>query len=242
MLLEVKNLTAAYGNVVAINDVSCHVGDNEIVALIGPNGAGKSTTLKAICGLMESYNGKIKSGEILFQNENVCGLKPYQLVKKGMVLIPENRHVFTSMTIRENLEMGGYTIPNKNKWIILERIEEIFAMFPVLKERMKQKAGTLSTGEQQMLAIGRALMLRPKLLLADEPSLGLSPNYIEQIFEKFSAIIKTGISLLIVEQNAHAALELCDRAYVFNIGTIQIEGTKEELLNDDRIRRTYLGV
>ncbi|MCD6400068.1 ABC transporter ATP-binding protein, partial [candidate division WOR-3 bacterium] len=211
-LLEVKNLTVYYGSVLALDDISLSVNGGEIVAMIGPNGAGKSTALKAICGLVKST-----SGEILFQGEDINGNQPYQLVEKGLCLVPEGRRVFTSMTVLENLEMGAYTRNDKN---IQEDIDRVFTLFPVLKKRQKQRAGTLSSGEQQMLAIGRALMLRPKLLLLDEPSLGLSPNYMETVFEKIKEINKEGTTILLVEQNARMALEYADRGYVFKIGKI----------------------
>jgi len=235
-LLEVKNLTVYYDTVLALDNISFYVGEGEIVAMIGPNGAGKSTALKAICGLV-----KAKSGEILFQGDDINGREPYQLVKKGLCLVPEGRRVFTSMTVLENLEMGGYTVVSSQSSVFRERIERIFELFPVLKERQKQRGGTLSSGEQQMLAIGRALMLKPKLLLLDEPSLGLSPNYVETVFEKIKDINRDGTTILLVEQNARMALEYANRGYVFEIGKIAFEDKAKNLLENDKIRKTFLG-
>jgi branched-chain amino acid transport system ATP-binding protein len=241
-LLQVKNLTVYYESVLALDNVSISVNEGEIVALIGPNGAGKSTTLKAICGLLVP-----QSGEILFEGERINGKQPYQLVEKGLCLVPEGRKVFYSMTVLENLEMGAYTLGNgfmsfwgKNP-LIEERIERVFELFPILKERRKQRAGTLSSGEQQMLAIGRALMLKPKLLLLDEPSLGLSPNYVEIIFDKIKEINKEGVTILLVEQNVRVALEYADRGYVFEIGRIAFEDKADNLLENDIIKKTFLG-
>ena len=236
MLLEVRNLTVYYDTVLALDDISFNINEGEIVAMIGPNGAGKSTALKAICGLV-----KPKSGEILFGGENINGKQPYQLVEKGICLVPEGRRVFTSMTVLENLEMGGYTVVSSQSSVIRERIERIFELFPVLKEKRKQRARTLSSGEQQMLAIGRALMLKPKLLLLDEPSLGLSPNYVDIVFEKIKEINKDGVTILLVEQNARMALECADRGYVFEIGKLAFEDKAKNLLENDRIRKTFLG-
>lgn len=207
MLLEVKNLTVYYDSVLALDNISLNVNEGEIVAMIGPNGAGKSTVLKAICGLLSATGGEIKGGDVLFKGESIKGRQPYQLVEKGICLVPEGRRVFTSMTVLENLEMGAFTI--KQSSVIgnqlSERLNKVFELFPVLKERQKQRSGTLSGGEQQMLAIGRALMLKPKLLLLDEPSLGLSPNHVETVFEKIKEINKDGTTILIVEQNARMA-------------------------------------
>lgn len=235
-LLEAKNLVVFYDTVLALNNVSLNVCQGEIVAMIGPNGAGKSTALKAICGLVKS-----QSGDILFQGEKINGSQPYQLVEKGLCLVPEGRRVFPSMTVLENLEMGAFVVPEKQNSAVRERIEKVFGLFPVLKERQKQKAGTLSSGEQQMLAIGRALMLKPKLLLLDEPSLGLSPNYVEIVFEKVKEINKQGTTILFVEQNAQIALEYADRGYVFKIGEIALEDTGRNLLKTDEVRKTFLG-
>jgi branched-chain amino acid transport system ATP-binding protein len=235
-ILEVKNLSVYYGSVRALEDVSFLVNHGEIVALLGPNGAGKSTALNAVCGLIPA-----KEGCIQFQEKDIKGSSPDQLVKKGLSLVPEGRRIFSTMTVQENLEMGAFTIANKEKTLIKERLERVFKIFPILGERKRQKAGTLSSGEQQMLAIGRALMLEPKLLLLDEPSLGLSPNYVEAVFEKLTEINKDGTSILLVEQNAFKALEICHRGYVFGIGTIALEGTQGMLLRDERIKRILVG-
>lgn len=241
MLLEAKNLTARYGTVKALEDVSFKVNEREIVAMIGPNGAGKSTALKAVSGLLEETGGKIESGEILFEGKNIKGLRTDELVIKGMSLVPEGRRVFPTMTVYENLEMGAYTAASGQGSVIGERMGKVYELFPLLKDRVKQKAGTLSSGEQQMLAIGRALMLEPKLLLADEPSLGLSPNFVDLIFDKLIEINKNGTSILLVEQNARMALEICHRGYVFEIGSIALEGKKEALIENEKIKEVYLG-
>lgn len=241
-MLKVKNITVYYGSVLALDNVSINVNEGEIVALIGPNGAGKSTALNAICGLLTP-----QSGDILFYGERINGKKPYELVRKGICLVPQGRRIFYSMTVLENLEMGAYTLVNRlmgfrvKNSLIKERMEKVFEIFPVLKERQKQRAGTLSSGEQQMLAIGRALMLKPKLLLLDEPSLGLSPNYVEIVFEKIKEINKDGTSILIVEQNARMALEYADRGYVFEIGKIAFEDKASNLLKSDKIKKSFLG-
>lgn len=233
-LFEVKNLSVYYGTVRALEDASFYVDRNEIVAMVGPNGAGKSTALKAVTGLIQPTSGEIK-----FNGANIRGLSTDALVKKGLCLVPEGRRLFPSMTVIENLEMGAFTrIDIKG---VKEDMDKIFQLFPVLKERLYQKAGTLSGGEQQMLAIGRALMLKPVLLLLDEPSLGLSPNFVEAVFEKLIEINKNGTSILVVEQNAKKALDICHRGYVFNIGTIVLQGKKEELIQEERIKQVYLG-
>lgn len=236
-LLEVKNLTVYYGTVLALDRVSFHVDESEIVAIIGPNGAGKSTALKAICGLLP-LTGR-SSGETIFKGKNINSARPYELVRKGICLIPEGRRVFNAMTVLENLQMGAFTLNNKKQ--INESLEEVFAIFPRLKERQRQRAGTLSSGEQQMLAIGRALMLEPKLMLVDEPSIGLSPNYVQLVFEKLKEINKNDTAILLVEQNARAALRYSDRGYAFDIGKIAVEGLSEELLENNKIRDFFLG-
>lgn len=236
MLLEAKNLTVYYGVVKALEGVSFHVTEGEIVAMIGPNGAGKSTALKAVCGLIRP-----RVGEVLFQGEKINDLRPDELVGRGISLVPEGRRLFPTMTVLENLEMGAYTVASGQGSVVRERMEEVFELFPTLKERRKQRAGILSTGEQQMLALGRALMLKPKLLLADEPSLGLSPNFVDMIFEKLKDISKNGTSILLVEQNALMALEIAQRAYVFKIGTIALEDSGKNLLENEEVKRAFLG-
>ncbi|MBC8218415.1 MAG: ABC transporter ATP-binding protein [Planctomycetes bacterium] len=239
MLLEVKNLMARYGAVMALKDISFDVGEGEIVAMIGPNGAGKSTALNAISGVLEATDGSIDSGQILFEGKNIRGLRTDELVAEGISLVPEGRRVFPTMTVLENLQMGAYK--RNDKAAIQQDIESVLSLLPQLKERMKQKAGTLSTGEQQMLAMGRALMLKPKLLLADEPSLGLSPNYLELVFDKLVEINKNGTSILLVEQNASEALEIAHRGYVFSIGEIVLEDTGKNLLRDEKVKKSFLG-
>jgi len=240
MFLEVKNLTVYYGAIKALDDVSFKVSKGEIAAMVGPNGAGKSTALKAVCGMLEATNGSIKKGDIFFEGKNIKGLRTDELVKAGLTLIPEGRRIFPTMTVIENLKMGAYT--RKDKKSIKEDTSRILDLFGQLKARLKQKAGTLSTGEQQMLALGRALMLKPKLLLADEPSLGLSPNFVEVILDKLLEINKSGVSILLVEQNTRMALEACHRGYVFEIGRIALEGEKEALLENEKVKEVFLGV
>ena len=241
MLLEVKDLSVNYGTVQALNNISLEVNEGEIVALIGPNGAGKSTSLKAICGLLKENNGDIKNGDVIFMGESIKDVPTYDLVKRGISLVPEGRRVFPTMNILENLEMGFYTQYSNTKSQLSKRLNKVFNLFPVLKQRRKQKAGTLSGGEQQMLAIGRALMLKPKLLLLDEPSLGLSPNYVENVFEKIKEINRDGTTILLVEQNARMALEYADRGYVFEIGKIAFKDKAKNLLENDEVRKSFLG-
>jgi branched-chain amino acid transport system ATP-binding protein len=236
-LLEVKNLTVFYGAVRALQGISLEVNEGEIVAMIGPNGAGKSTALKAISGLIKL--DKPSSGEVIFQRDNIENLRTDELVKKGLSLVPEGRKVFTSMTVQENLEMGGYTLNAKEK--VKDALHKVYDLFPKLAERRKQRAGTLSSGEQQMLAMGRALMLKPKLLLLDEPSLGLSPNFVDLVFDKIKEINANGTSILLVEQNARMALEYSHRGYVFDIGEIAFKGQSNNLLKNKEIRKLFLG-
>jgi len=239
LLLEVKNLTARYGAVVALKNVSFEVGEGEIVAMIGPNGAGKSTALNAVSGVLKAKDGSIDGGEILFEGNKIKGLRTDELVGRGMSLVPEGRRVFPTMTVLENLQMGAYK--RNDKAAIKKDIDMVLALFTELEKRVRKRAGTLSTGEQQMLAMGRALMLRPKLLLADEPSLGLSPNYVELIFDKLVEINKNGTSILLVEQNASEALEIAHRAYVFSIGEIVLKDTGKNLLRDEKVKKAFLG-
>ncbi len=239
MLLEARDLTVCYGALRALDQVSFNVDEGEIVAMIGPNGAGKSTALNAVSGVLDAKGGTIESGEIFFDGESVKGLRTDQLVKKGISLVPEGRRVFPTMTVWENLEMGAYI--NRDKKAVTTEIDRVLALFPPLRDRTRQKAGTLSSGEQQMLALGRAMMLKPKLLMADEPSLGLSPNFVELIFDKLVEINKNGTSILLVEQNARIALEVCHRGYVFDIGTIALEGKQDSLVRDERVQKVFLG-
>lgn len=236
-LLEVKDLKVYYGTVLALDGVSFHVDDGEIVAIIGPNGAGKSTALNAISGTVQ-LTGK-SSGQIAFEGQEIKSLQPYQLVKKGVCLVPEGRRVFSTMSVRENLQMGAYTLVDKGK--VKKGLGRVFEFFPKLQERHSQKAGTLSSGEQQMLAIGRALMLEPKLLLVDEPSIGLSPNYVQLVFQKLKEINASGTAILLVEQNARTALQYSDRSYVFEIGKIAMEGASRDLLKNKKVKESFLG-
>jgi branched-chain amino acid transport system ATP-binding protein len=236
-LLEVKDLTVYYGTVLALDRVSFYVDEGEIAAIIGPNGAGKSTALKAICGLIQ-LNGQ-SSGQITFEGQKINDLHPYELVRKGICLVPEGRRVFGTMTVLENLQMGAFTLDNKPR--INKALDRVFNLFPRLKERQHQKAGTLSSGEQQMLAIGRALMLDPKLLLVDEPSLGLSPNYVQMLFEKLKEINRKGTAILLVEQNVRKALEYSVRGYVFEISKLSNQGRAQDLLRDERVKNLFLG-
>ena len=232
-LLRVEDLHVHYGSIHAIKGISFEVNEGEIVTLIGANGAGKSTTLNTVSGLMKSSNGVIT-----FDNEEITGVPAHKILMKGMALCPEGRRVFLDMSVRENLEMGGYTHPAGE---IEDSIADVYDRFPRLKERAKQRAGTLSGGEQQMLAMGRAMMSRPRLLMLDEPSMGLAPLLVEQIFKIIQELHSAGVTILLVEQNAQVALSIADRAYVLETGNVSIEGDAKELLADDRVRRAYLG-
>lgn len=229
-MLEVRNLTAFYGILKVLDEVSFNVGDHEIVAFIGPNGAGKSTAVKALFGLTDKIEGTIK-----FQDCDIKGVPPNVLVTKGISFVPDGKRIFSSMTVSENLSLGGFLLTTGKK----EQLERIFDLFPLLKERKDQRAGTLSGGEQQMLAIGKALMLNPALLILDEPSLGLSPNYINIIFEKIKEINEQGTAVLVIEQNIEKALEYAERVYVFKLGKIIFEGPSVNLL-DDEFRQSLL--
>lgn len=232
-LLKVDNIHVYYGSIHAIKGVSFEVNEGEIVTLIGANGAGKSTTLNTVAGLL-----KPKSGEIDFEGKNIVGVPANRVVSHGMALCPEGRRVFLQMTVQENLEMGGYTRPSCE---IDASLQNVYQRFPRLKERYKQVAGTLSGGEQQMLAMGRALMSKPKLLMLDEPSMGLAPILVEQIFDIVKELNAAGTTILLVEQNARMALSIADRAYVLETGSISMSGPAHELAEDDRVRKAYLG-
>ena len=232
-LLKVDDIHVYYGNIHAIKGISFEVNEGEIVTLIGANGAGKSTTLNTISGLL-----KPRSGQITFDGKNLAGVPASKVVSLGMALCPEGRRVFQQMSVRENLEMGGFTRPASE---IDSSLENVFQRFPRLKEREKQVAGTLSGGEQQMLAMGRALMSKPKLLMLDEPSMGLAPILVEQIFDIISELHAAGTTILLVEQNAQMALSIADRAYVLGTGKITMSGTASDVLADDRVRAAYLG-
>lgn len=235
-LLEACEISVFYdGTVRALEKASFFIESGEIVAIIGPNGAGKSTALKAACGLVPTTEGRIR-----FQGKDIKGLSPHQLVKKGLSLVPEGRRIFSTMTVQENLEMGAFSLDRKEKGIIRIRAERVFELFPILFARRSRKAGTLSSGEQQMIAIGRALMLEPMLLMLDEPSLGLSPNFVDIVFKKLQEINKLGTAIMLVEQNASKALDICRRAYVFQMGNIAIEGSRDSLLKDRLIKRILI--
>jgi len=233
MQLRVENLVVAYGAVEALKGVSLEVSGAEIVAVLGANGAGKTTLLKAISGLVP-----VKSGRILYNGEKLHTLPPHVIAKKGIVHIPEGRRVFATLTVEENLNLGAYGCPKEEVRAAKERV---FQLFPVLRERRKQLAGTLSGGEQQMLAIGRGLMRSPKLMLLDEPSLGLAPILVDQVFSTIVQINKDGVPILIVEQNARKALAISDKAYILEVGRIVLSGLAKELAQDERVRVAYLG-
>ena len=232
-LLKVDDINVYYGAIHAIKGVSFHVDEGEIVTLIGANGAGKSTTLQTVSGLLHS-----RTGSITFAGQNIGGIPAHKLVERGLAQVPEGRRIFLQMTVEENLEMGAYTQPKGNTAASLERVYE---QFPRLKERQRQIAGTLSGGEQQMLAMGRALMSKPKLLMLDEPSMGLAPILVEQIFQIIRDLHKAGTTILLVEQNAQMALSVANRAYVLETGKITLSGTGEELIHSDEVRKAYLG-
>ena len=232
-ILKVEDINVYYGSIHAIKGVSFEVNQGEIVTLIGANGAGKSTTLNTVAGLLHS-----KSGSITFLGENLGHLPCHKTVSKGLALVPEGRRVFLQMSVQENLEMGAYTKPGSG---VAADLDHIYELFPRLKERQRQTAGTLSGGEQQMLAMGRALMSHPKLLMLDEPSMGLAPILVEQIFDIIRSLHKAGTTILLVEQNAQAALSVADRGYVLETGKVVTTGTGSELLASPVIKKAYLG-
>ena len=233
-MLEVKNLSVHYGMIQAVRNVDFTVNEGEIVSLIGANGAGKSTILKTLSGLIHP-----SEGEIIYLGENIASTSAKKIVEKGLVQVPEGRHVFPGLTVKENLELGAFL--RKDKEEIQKDMEAVFERFPILKERKDQDAQTLSGGEQQMLAMGRALMSRPKLLLLDEPSMGLAPIFIREIFKIIQEIQKTGATVLLIEQNAKMALSISNRAYVLETGSVVLSGTGQELLESDEIQKAYLG-
>ena len=232
-MLDVQDINVYYGAIHAIKGISFQVFEDEIVTLIGANGAGKSTTLNTVAGLLRP-----RTGTITFDGSNLLATPAHKVVSHGMALCPEGRRIFQQMTVRENLEMGGFTRPAEE---IGETMEDMFQRFPRLKEREKQIAGTLSGGEQQMLAMARALMSKPKLLMLDEPSMGLAPILVEQIFDIIKELHAAGTTILLVEQNAQMALSVADRAYVLETGTISMSGNADDLLHDDAVRKAYLG-
>ncbi|MBU8880680.1 ABC transporter ATP-binding protein [Bacillus sp. FJAT-29790] len=234
-LLKLTNVNSYYGKIRALNDVSVEINEGEIVALLGSNGAGKSTTLKTISGIITP-----KSGEIEWNGQSIVGVPPHKIVESGIIHVPEGRRIFGGLTITENLELGAFTFRKDKKWI-KEGIERSFDLFPRLKERAKQLAGTLSGGEQQMLAISRGLMGNPKLLMLDEPSMGLAPIIVQEIMKIIQEINKQGTTILLIEQNAKAALRLADRGYLIEIGNIVMHDTADVLREDDKIIKAYLG-
>ncbi|TMG87914.1 MAG: ABC transporter ATP-binding protein [Betaproteobacteria bacterium] len=233
-LLELKQLQVAYGGIQAVKGIDLIVGHGELVCLIGANGAGKTTTLKGITGLQP-----VKSGSIHYDGEDITGKPAFRLVRRGLSMVPEGRGVFGALSIDENLAMGAYTRTDQAR--IREDVDRVFALFPRLKERRKQTAGTLSGGEQQMLAMGRAMMSRPKLLLLDEPSMGLAPLMVQKVFETVLAIAREGVTILLIEQNAKLALEVSTRGYVMESGEITLSGASRQLLSDPKVRAAYLG-
>jgi branched-chain amino acid transport system ATP-binding protein len=233
-MLRLEDLRAAYGPVEALKGISLEVGEGELVTLIGANGAGKTTTLKAISGVLRSTRGRITFG-----GADLRRLSPGEILKRGIAHCPEGRRVFPYMTVRENLDMGAYV--RSDAGAVRDDLDRVFALFPILRERLAQVAGTLSGGEQQMLAIGRALMSRPRLILFDEPSLGLAPTIIQRVFETIAEIRGRGTTVLMVEQNAHLALKIADRGYVLETGTIALHGQATELAQNEHVRRAYLG-
>ena len=234
VVLSTDQLNVSYGGIQAVKNLSIELREGELVSLIGANGAGKTTTLKAICGLL-----KPASGQVSYQGQSTQGLGPWDLVAKGLVMVPEGRGIFARMSIDENLRMGAYLRRDRQ---IEADIDGVYQRFPRLKERGRQLAGTLSGGEQQMLAMGRALMARPKVLLLDEPTMGLSPLMVEKIFEVVRDVSRQGVSVLLVEQNAHRALEMAQRAYVMDSGELALSGAACDLLGDPQVQAAYLGV
>jgi len=240
-ILEIKDLVIDYGIVRAVKGININVEEGSIVAILGANGSGKSTTIRSLSGVV-----KIKSGSILYKGENIANKDPHKIASLGIIPSPEGRLILRGLTTEENLFVGAYKMRNdksvKSKKLRNETLEEVYSYFPILKERRKQQASTLSGGEQQMLAIGRALMARPKILLLDEPSLGLAPLIVKEIFRIISEIKKRGTTILVVEQNAHQTLKVADYCYVLELGKVRVEGKPSELMKDDSIVEAYLGV
>ena len=232
-MLDVKDINIYYGAIHAVKDISFHVDEGEVVTLIGANGAGKSTILKTVSGLLRS-----RTGSVTFLESNIGGVPAHKIISRGLAQVPEGRAVFLQMTVEENLEMGGFTRPGSE---IDPGLEKVYDLFPRLKERRRQIAGTLSGGEQQMLAMGRALMSKPRLLMLDEPSMGLAPILVEQIFDIIRTMHQAGTTILLVEQNAQMALSVADRGYVLETGRIVTTGTGADLLEDESVKKAYLG-
>ncbi len=233
MILKVENLEASYGYLKILHGINLEVKIGDLVAIVGPNGSGKSTTIKTIFGLIKPDNGRV-----IFKDKSITNKKPYEIVRYGIAYVPQGRIVFQTMTVEENLEMGAYTV--KDNRIVKQRINEIYNFFPILKEKRHQRATFLSGGQQQMLSIGRALMLKPELILMDEPSLGLAPKTMLEIFEKIKDINKKGVTVILVEQNAHMALKICNKAYVLEQGKIALHGGPE-LAQSNLVKDLYLG-
>jgi ABC-type branched-subunit amino acid transport system ATPase component len=233
-LLQLRDVSAAYGSIQILHDVSLHVDPGEVVAVIGPNGAGKSTTFKVIMGFITHLGG-----EIVFDGKSLVGQRPNRVLGFGLGYVPQGRVVFTQMTVRENLQMGAYL--ERDKARIQQAMDYVFTLFPRLRERSRQLAGTMSGGEQQMLAMGRALMMHPRMMMLDEPSLGLSPRFVDEVFDKIGELARGGLTVMLVEQNAARALEISDRAYVLELGRNRFEGTGRDLLANPEVRQMYLG-
>lgn len=233
-ILEVKDLVVNYGAIRALKGISFNVESGEIISLIGSNGAGKTTTLHSISNLI-----KKNSGKVIFDGVDVTDLPPDQIVKRGLIHVPEGRRIFANLSVKDNLEMGAFTRNDKSK--IKEDMEHVFELFPRMKERLKQLAGTLSGGEQQMLAMGRGLMANPKLLLLDEPSMGLAPILVDEIFEIIKKINDEGTTILLVEQNAFKAMSIADRVYILETGSVQSSGLSQNMINDPSVKKAYLG-
>lgn len=233
-MLKVENLTVKYGGITAVDGISLNIQQGETVAMIGANGAGKSTTLHAISGLQ-----KISSGSIWFDGKDITKVQPHKIVEMGLVQVPEGRQIFTKLSVEENLRMGAYTMKDSQRQ--KENRERAMELFPILRERAHQAAGTLSGGEQQMLAIARALMSSPRMLLLDEPSMGLSPIMTQQVFSVLQQLKQEGITIFLIEQNAYDALEISDRAYILETGRISLEGRSSDLITDERVKNAYLG-
>lgn len=239
-ILEVKDLHVRYGKVEAVHGVTLAVGAGQIVSVIGPNGAGKSTTLNAIMGTIGSTGSS--SGTVLFMGEDIAGVPVEERVMRGMSLVPETRELFATMTVEDNLQLGAYPRKRAGEKDYMDQLGTVYQLFPRLQERAKQEAGTLSGGERQMLAVGRALMARPKLLMLDEPSLGLAPLIVKDIFRIISDLRKTGVATLLIEQNARAALQVSDHGYVLETGDVSMQGAASELASNPKVIETYLGL
>jgi branched-chain amino acid transport system ATP-binding protein len=235
-LLEVKDIVSGYGDIEVLRGVSMNVEKGELTCVIGPNGSGKSTLLKTIVGAVKPRRGKI-----ILEQTNITGLRPDIVLKKGVAMVPQGRVVFPYMTVLENLEMGAYTI-RKNSNLLRERLEYVYSLFPRLKEKQKQLAYTLSGGEQMMLCLGRSLMVRPKILMLDEPSLGLAPKYVESVFNMIKEINEEGMTMIVVEQNVRKAMSVANYVYILDLGKNKFQGTVEDFLSDDRLVKLYMGL